>query len=176
MTTACTAAKAPKDLLLAEYTLAGGASEAVLRLDNQTLGVQGASLTYEFLPLAENVNIAVTGAIREYEGDRVGNTLDADIFKAQVRFHYELAEGFTWYYGIGGGYMIANSGGSGPYDYDNGPLFDTEVGLRWAAGENWGLQAAANSHFLLTSDQSNSPGGLDNPIGRSFSAGLFVDF
>lgn len=175
---ACASADAPESRLSVEYAPGGSAVSNDFQDLLEREGDQDATafgLTYEFLPLSDQIGLAVSGLRQEMDGRNPNQEVELDVVRAQLRFHFGLFETLSSYLGFGAGYAVRAEGGPGT-DYDGGLYADTELGLRWQLGDQWGVQGSARTAWIDVEDSNRRPGSYDQAFSQTYALGVYLDF
>lgn len=157
---ACTLA-APPSALLSGYGFTGQGSADFANAGSPDTDVRGYGLSFEFLPIPPNANLAVSLMFRDDEVQPgSARTISSNVVRVQTRWHHDLGGGLTWYLAPGIGVAFgADDDLGGEYD-DGSWYYDFEVGGRLWLGESLGLTAVANQSWLNL-DGSNGTAGVD---------------
>ncbi|TAH35481.1 MAG: hypothetical protein EYC70_12545 [Planctomycetota bacterium] len=173
---ACTTA--PSNVLGVNYHFASTSSEVKTLGATADTDITALEATYEFLPILQNANIAVSYLRREDEQTNLpGNpTVESDIVRAQLRFYFQLLERVIWYVGPGIGYAFAvdPSPQIPGVEYDGSLYYDAEIGVKWYLLDRLGLSGLLNYSFIDVKGDGATP---DSDLeGITFGAGVFIDF
>lgn len=172
---ACTAVTAPSSALGVNYHFASTGGEADRSGPATDTDISAWEITYELMPFGSNNNIAVSYLRREDDLQHSGERFHADIWRAQLRWHYALAGPLTWYVGPGLGFVFSMDHDGAPNaDYSAAWYYDAELGLRCAVWNRFGIQGLLN-YGVLKVDGVEGTSHADL-TGLTAGAGVYVDF
>lgn len=173
----CATVAAPKNALGLNYHFLSAAGEADTAGATMDTAITAWEVTYEFLPFMENANVALSYLRRDDEDDQFGTnaSIISDVFRVQARWYWALVKDVIWYVGPGLGYALPDEDPTvAGVDYSGSLYYDAEVGAKWYATQQYGVQALLNYAFLNASGDGATP---DTDLsGLTVGAGVFVDF
>lgn len=177
----CTLSAPRENVVGLRAELISGQGTAGIDGPNPSTEVMGVGATYEFLPFSDNGNIKLAYQYRNYEfrltpGDP---TIKTHVLMAGPNWTWELFEDdpeWVWYFNPHLGVTVHTDSDDFPgTDYWPGFYLDAELGVRWSAEPNWGLEAFGNwSVNWLRRDNNTTPN--INLSGYQLGIGVWYDF
>ncbi|HEX9795267.1 MAG TPA: outer membrane beta-barrel protein [Planctomycetota bacterium] len=171
---ACSVVQAPTSLVQVNYIFASQVDVDIAGRPNRDDDTTGYWVSYEFLKMRENANLAISYIDRDDDlQGKPAQRIDTQALRLQLRSHHGQEGGLTWYLGPGIGYVLDATDTTGN-SYDSTLFYDLELGVRIHLSEGFGLGATAD-YASIGLDGGKGTRNVDLS-GFTASIGAFVDF